>query len=153
MIPHSAQPSVFSEPSRVFFGFFGALHRFRSERKEWTWKLPRDETMAVGQNLVPLGLVNVKIGGTWIFIHPKMARHRLCNPWPCKGHFPCPMGAAEEWRSCRELVPLQGSVGMFEGESKIRAVQPMAMLAGVKGGFHCLQDFLDGEQMDFSSFP
>ena len=32
--------------------------------------------MAVGQNPVPL--VNVKIGGKWMFIHPKMARHRLC---------------------------------------------------------------------------
>ena len=31
--------------------------------------------MAVGQHPVPL--VNLKIGGKWMFIHPKMARHRL----------------------------------------------------------------------------
>ena len=26
----------------------------------------------------PIPLVNVKISGTWMFIHPKLARHRLC---------------------------------------------------------------------------
>ena len=39
------------------------------------WKLT-DYNLAVGQTPVPL--VNIKIGGKWMFIQPKMARHRLC---------------------------------------------------------------------------
>ena len=34
--------------------------------------------MAVGQNPDPL--VDIKIGGTWMFIHPKMARHMPHGP-------------------------------------------------------------------------
>ena len=38
--------------------------------------------MHLPQNGIPLVLTHSQIGGTWVVIHPRMARHRSSDPWP-----------------------------------------------------------------------
>ena len=62
--------------SNMMLPAMGHMAIWRPRLGTWLAAALQGTHLAVGPN--PVALVNIKIGGKWMFIHPKMARHRLC---------------------------------------------------------------------------